>query len=413
MRWYCEKCKKIHSDDELCPRYRKQLEQNPDLLAGIIDFSTVAGEEYLITSQSLDVVANGINHLVGTNLSYEGTQQFARDIQVFKRLNEEAFSKAGVFSNPNAAKSYLESATKGQLDSLNLKLTGSAQEVDWLRMKQGELSSLFEKSTLLEKNAPGVDGITVNRFTGKTISRTTVKASVKPMSSNSTAVRGVKKAIEKGTATSDDIFFGPKGTEAAARKAGLTNPVIEKNTAEQIEKSNERLKDKIINNQATTGATLEQVSNKMTQGAVVGAAISITVSSITNYMQYRNGEISREEAFVNISEETVKGALVGGAMGAVTIFLPVGAIGFVAGFAIGVYFNKTCTNILDEVYGKGAYGAILDSSGYVYGMTFNLAEYYKKINDNLKQTETNVGKTRQEQSSAEDNLAAFEAMKGD
>lgn len=419
MSWYCEKCKKIHIDDELCPRIKKQMSQHPEWLTEVANFTTVAGEEVLITSQVLDKAAQGINKLAGTNLSYEGTQQFARDIQVFKRLSEEPFSRSGAFSSPDVAKSYFENVLKiaedkpRALSSFEGKLTGYAQEVDWVRTRQSQISSLWEKSTLLENNAPGVDGVTVNRFTGKEISRTTIKASKNRMTSHSTGIKDVQKAIEKGTATEKDIIFGPEGTESAANKAGLSNQVVEKNSREQIRNSNKRLEQKILDGQANTAPTMQQVGQKIAQGAIVGAAVAVTISTITTYVRYKNGELTREEAFSNISEDTLKGALVGAAMGAATIFLPGGVIGFVAGVAIGVYFNKTCTNILDEIYGKGAYGAILNASGYVYGMTFNLAEYYKKIEKNNRETNSNIAMAQVTQKEIEKNFDIFEQMKGE
>lgn len=419
MKWYCEKCKKMHEDEEMCPKIKSQLAKHPEWLVEAANFTTVAGEEVLINSQLLDKAAQGINKLAGTNLSYEGTQQFARDIQVFKRLNEEPFSRAGVFSTPESAKAYFENVLKVSetkpkaLSSFEGKLTGYAQEVDWVRTKQGEISRLLEKSTLLENNAPGVDGVTVNRFTGKEISRTTIKASKNPMTSNSTGINDVKEAIEKGTATEKDIIFAPEGTEEAARKAGLKNPVIEKNSTEQINNSNKRLEQKILDGQATTAPTLEQVGSKMAQGAIVGAAVAVTVSAITTYVRYKNGELDKKEAFEIVGEDTLKGALVGGAMGAVTIFLPGGVIGFVAGMAIGVYFSKVCTNILDEIFGKGAYGAIMNASGYVYGMTFNLAEYYEKIELNNRRTRANISRANEVQTEIKSYFDYFEKMKGE
>lgn len=419
MKWYCEKCKKMHEDEEMCPKIKSQLAKHPEWLVEAANFTTVAGEEVLINSQLLDKAAQGINKLAGTNLSYEGTQQFARDIQVFKRLNEEPFSRAGVFSTPESAKAYFENVLKVSetkpkaLSSFEGKLTGYAQEVDWVRTKQGEISRLLEKSTLLENNAPGVDGVTVNRFTGKEISRTTIKASKNPMTSNSTGINDVKEAIEKGTATEKDIIFAPEGTEEAARKAGLKNPVIEKNSTEQINNSNKRLEQKILDGQATTAPTLEQVGSKMAQGAIVGAAVAVTVSAITTYVRYKNGELDKKEAFEIVGEDTLKGALVGGAMGAVTIFLPGGVIGFVAGMAIGVYFSKVCTNILDEIFGKGAYGAIMNASGYVYGMTFNLAEYYAKIELNNRRTRANISRANEVQTEIKSYFDYFEKMKGE
>lgn len=419
MNWYCEKCKKIHGEEELCPHIKAQLKQHPEWVSEAANFATVAGQEALITSQALDGVAQGINKLAGTNLAYEGTQQFARDIQVFKRLSEEPFSRSGAFASPENAKAYLENVLEiakekpRALTSFDSKLTGYGQEADWLRMKQGEISSLWQKSNLLENNAAGIDGTTVNRFTGKTISRTTIKASKNAMTANSTGIRDVQEAIEKGTATDKDIIFGPKGTEAATRKAGLTNPVIEKNSAEQIQSSNERLKQKILNGQAVTNPTLQQVGQKTAQGAIVGAAVAVTVSTITNYVRYKNGELTIGETFSNIGEDTLKGALVGGAMAAVAIFLPQGVIGFVAGMAIGIYISTTCTNILDEIFGKGAYGAILNASGYVYGMTFNLADYYEKIEKNNKTVKANAQKVQKIQDEIDKNFDLFEQMKGE
>lgn len=420
MKWYCEKCKKIHMEEELCPRIKEQLKKHPEWLSNISDFVAVAGEEVLITGQGLNSVAQKVNNLVGTNMSYEGTQQFARDIQVFRRLNEEPFSRSGHFTNPENAKCYFENVklisentTKGPnaMTSFEGKLTGYGQEVDWLRQKHGSLSSIFEKNNLLENNAAGVDGVTINRFTGKEISRTTIKASKNPMTSNSTGIKDVQEAIDKGYATSKDIIYGPEGTRTAARKAGLKNPVVEKNTHNQIQESNKRLEDKIMNNQATTAPTLEQVGQKMKNGAIVGAVVAVTISSITSYFRYKNGELTIEEAFSEVAEGTLRGAIVGAGMGAVTIFLPGGTIGFVGGMAIGVYFNKLCTNVLDEIFGKGVYGAIMNSSGYIYGMTSNLADSYKEIQNNNDGVNYNLENIRKSQEEIEKNFTLFEKMK--
>lgn len=419
MNWYCTKCKKMHKDNELCPFIKQQLKEHPNWLKDAADFTTVAGEYALVTSQALEHVAQQINQLAGTKLTYEGTHQFARDIQVFKRLNEEPFSRSGVFSTPENAKSYFENVLKiskdkpRALSSFESKLTGYSQETDWLRMMHGKLSSLIEKSTLLDNNAPGVDGITINRFTGKEISRTTIKASKNPFTPNSTGIKDIQKAIEKGYATEKDIIFGPSGIKKAAEGAGLKNPVIEKNTVEQIRTSNQRLEQKILNKQATTAVTSSQLTSKMLQGSIVGAAIGLTVSSLTNFVRYKNGELLRDEAFREISEDTVKGAITGNTLTAVTIFIPGGAIGFVAGVAIGLYVDKVSSNILDEIYGKGAYGAILDSSGYVCGLTFNLEEYYQKIQQNNLITKNNINYAKNIQNQIQQNFNIFEQMKGE
>ncbi len=419
MKWYCEKCKKIHLGNELCPKYRVQLVEKPELLTEVANFTSIAGQYALISSQGLDKVAQSVNQLAGTSLTYEGTQQFARDIQVFKRLEDEPFSKLGVFATSENAKTYLENVQKVAeikprvFTSFESKLTGYSQEVDWIRLKEGQLSSLWEKSSLLNNNAAGVDGVTINRFTGNEISRTTIKASKNPISSHSTGIKDVQKAIAKGTAKEKDIIFGPQGTEMAARKAGLNNPVVEKNGLEQINASNERLAKKISDGKAVTGVTVEEMGKKMAQGAIVGAAVSVTISSITNYMRYKNGEISMEEAFLEVSEDTLKGVITGAGISAVSMFLPAGPLGVVAGVAVGIYFEKVCTNILDEIYGKGAYGMILNASGYVYGMTFSLVDYYEKIDRCNKRTKQNIAEAHSVQKVIEGNFDYFERLKGE
>lgn len=102
-------------------------------------------------------------------------------------------------------------------------------------------------------------------------------------------------------------------------------------------------------------------------------------------------------------------------MSGVTVFLPAGPIGFVAGIGIGIgiYFNAACTNLLDEVYGKGAYGEILHASGYVYGLTSSLAEYYERIESNRKVIRESLNKASDIQIQIEKNFDAFEQMKGE
>ena len=403
MVYFCEKCSKTHQSDEMCPHIREQIRKNPELLNGASTFANVAGQYHLVTSQSLDVVAQKVNDIFGSNLRFEGTHQFARDIQVFDRLNVEAFCKAGYFRSPEAAKIYLENATQGQLNGLKAKIVGSGGEVDWLRGKQGELRSVIQKSSLLNKNAPGVDGEVVNRFTEEQITRVSVKAASTQGGVN-TGSQGIIKSLKSETIFPDETVFVTEGgkkhlLEKLSKEIAYAEEVGDKKFAELLKcaKDNlkivegkdvaknaadkERILDKIKDGRANTNVTMNEALGKAAQGAVIGAAISVTVSSVTNYIRYRNGEITCDEAFVNVGQDTTKGALIGGAMGAITIFLPVGAVGFVAGFAIGMYLNATLTNVLDEIFGKGAYREILVASGCVMGTSMNLAEAMRVFAD--------------------------------
>ena len=139
MKWYCEKYATIHDDNELCPKIKLQLKNNENLLGEAASFTTVAGEHNLIASNNMNKILKPISNLLNSDLTYEGTYQFTRDIQVFKRLNEETFVKCEVFSTPESAKKYLENTN---LRALTSKITGASQEVDWLRMMKGRLSNI-------------------------------------------------------------------------------------------------------------------------------------------------------------------------------------------------------------------------------------------------------------------------------
>lgn len=428
MAWYCEKCKKLHKDEEMCPHICKQLRKSPELLVDAANFIIVAGQYGLVTSNALNVAAQQTNKLIGTDLTYEGTKQFARDIQVFKRLNEEAFVRCGVFSSPEKAQNYLNNATAGQLKNIVAKINGSGQEIDWLREQQSNISNLIYKSELLNKNAVGVDSVVYNRFTGKEITRVTIKATQSQDGLN-TNVQQVVKAVKLNRLNPNETAFGVEGTKQALLNKldkeikfaeqqgdfGLAErlreakslKVIEYNSPKEVKVANERIKDKIAEGQATTYVTPEQLGDKMCDGAVIGAVVGLTVSAITSYIRYRNGELTRQEAFSQITEDTLKSAIIGAGMSAVTIFLPGGIIGFIGGMAVGIYMNAICINILDEVFGKGSYAAILNASGYIYGMTTNLETSIRTIDMSMHKTRDHLKEAKDIQQRIDSNLVEF------
>ena len=426
MVYFCKKCAKTHQENELCPHIKRQIGERPDLLGSAADFVNVAGQYQLITSQGLDTVAQGVNSVIGTNLSLEGTHQLARDIQVFNRLDVEAFSRKGYFRSPEVAKAHLENVSKTQLSDLRSKIAGQGGEVDWLRMKQGEIQSIWEKSSLYTGNAKGADGVTFNRFTGEEITRVTAKSAGTP-GGMGTGPRGIIKALEKGTLAPDegavvtkgmkDIFLrkldekineaktiGDREKVELFTQAKENLKITEYKSVADVAEDVDRMIDKIKDGKANTVITRGGVLNKAAQGAVIGAAVGLTISSLTNYIHYRNGELSRDEAFTNIAQDTTKGTLIGGAIGAVTLFLPGGVVGFVAGMAIGCYLNAALTNVLDEIFGKGAYREILIASGCIMGVSMNLSEAMKAFADDRNAVQAALMRTNHAQTQAGANL---------
>ncbi|AID03031.1 hypothetical protein BE24_12345 [Staphylococcus xylosus] len=416
-RKYCERCKEVHETTELCNDFKKQLQNDPSLINEAMNFTNLAAQHQLISTQVLDEVAMSINKIANTSLTFEGSKQCARDIQVFQQLNVDAFKNSGVFNEPKLAQRYVQSGGTSIENNLKRKLTGTAQEVDWLRNRKGSLTRIFEKAKLVGEetaNAPGIDGVVENRFTGLKKG-----VSVKNSISNKglgTNVRDVLKAIDKGTINPDDIIVGTDGTKNSVTKMLEKN--IEKATREgnsellgklkdargklkvkeignfeKSKNSTERLFNKAKNGKAYNSINRKVITKQMRNGGVIGAAVSFSTASISNYLKYKNGEITREKAFSEIGQETCSGAIIGSAMGGLSLFFPPGAIGFVAGIAVGMYVSKTTQNVMNEVFGKGAFEQILHTSGYIYGTTMNLKTLLSEIemNENkINENHTNM-----------------------
>src|SRR5699024_10139802 len=362
---YCERCKNLHGKEELCSDLKNQLQNDPNLISEAMNFTNLAAQHQLISTQALDGVAMSINKIANTGLTFEGSKQCARDIQVFQQLNVDAFKNSGVFNEPKLAQRYVQSGGTSIENNLKRKLTGTAQEVDWLRNRKGSLTRILEKAKLVGEetaNAPGIDGMGKNRITGKE-SGVSVKNSIsnKGVGANG---RDILKAIAKGTIKPADRIVGTKGTKNSVEKMLNKNidKVVKEGNQELLEKlkiakdemkvqeignfeeaknSTERLTNKVKSGEAYSRINSKMVAKQMRNGGVIGAAVSFSTASISNYLKYNNGEITREKAFSEIGQETCSGAIIGSAMGGLSLFFPPGAIGFAAGIAVGMYVSKT------------------------------------------------------------------------
>lgn len=412
MKRYCETCKTLHDENELCPKYKEQLKQHPEWVAEATKMANLACQQHLLKSQAINNLANQINKLTGSNLSFEGTDQYVRDIRVFAKLNSDSFRNSGQFANAEIAKQTFENSSDGFKRYLQGRLNGTGQEIDWLIKGEGKLDNLLYKYQLPDGNTVGFDGVKINRFTGKTVERITIKAA-EGNSGLHTNAKDIVEALEKGTLTPKDSVFGTEGLKDNVLKAldkRIASAEVEGNTqlVETLKKaknmkinengnfqstqdSTKRLVNKIQDGNANTQITASGTVSKMAQGAVIGAAVSLTVSGITNYIKYKNGELTKEETFREIGEDTAKGALVGGAMSGVNVLLAAagctGPIGFAVGMTIGVYVNAVVGNLLDEIFGKGFYNELLNAEGYILGTTKNISEALQEFKESAERTD--------------------------
>ena len=425
MVTYCKYCGELHNEKLLCKRYQLELLQHPEWLGEMTDFVTAAAEYHLISSQSLDSVSRIINKHIGTNFSFEGAHQLARDAQVFQKLNEDAFAKCGAFADAQSAKMWLDAHPMGVC--LKRRLIGAAQEVDWLRSEQGK--RLFTKAMLLNGNYPGIDGEVVNRLTGKVTERVTVKAAVTAGGIN-TNLHGVIDSLEIGRLNPNDTLFGVEGTKNKLTellqkhindpdytgnkeilREALKNMKVEENgTNKSVVGSMRRLYDKVESGEANPYITIEQAGKMIGKGAVIGAAIELSISSVKNYISYKHDKISAKQAFAEIGEDATKGALSGASAAGIGIMLPSGPIGWVAAMAIMMVVRPTLQNTLDEVFGKGAYREILNASGYVAASAQNTAELLGVIAENTARYQENRQQINEKQTAVQQTIKEIDEI---
>ena len=84
------------------------------------------------------------------------------------------------------------------------------------------------------------------------------------------------------------------------------------------------------------------------------------------------------EAF---ARDAIKGSLVTCSLA--MIFFPPGAVGMAATMGVAVYLDAACTNILDEIFGEGLYGEILNSCGYITAVALNSVELLSEFKNNI------------------------------
>lgn len=158
------------------------------------------------------------------------------------------------------------------------------------------------------------------------------------------------------------MLVGPQELIDRAHEMGIPNPTKVMGTLQDNQNSVQELRNKVLNEELALNITAGEVTEKVVGGAVIGAAISVGVSSLLSYLQYKNGKITFEEMKRRIAKDGVKGAITGGALAGLSLFIPGGIIGFGIGFVVGTSLRR----LLDEAYGDGTFGEVLSTTKAVH-----------------------------------------------
>jgi len=125
----------------------------------------------------------------------------------------------------------------------------------------------------------------------------------------------------------------------------------------------------------------------------IALAYGITRSTITNFMKYKNGAISKNEMEKSISKDAIKGGLVTCSLAVIPFSKT--AAGVAATVGVAIYLDAVCTNVLEEVFGEGFYEELLTAEGCVLGATKNFGEMLKEFESNVLETQKNINKSNE------------------
>lgn len=343
-QFYCSKCRAHHNFDETlgCDHLKYVLE--PKSLAKCLDFVSSASVYAYIT---------------------QNTDQYLRDIQVFDVLGDK-FSRSGIFDSPDAATRWMTEHSESMNHLLRRLQGDGAGEVDVLRQINGSIRGLLyetefptDASGHVASNTPGIDLQVVNRLSGEVVEKIQVKSN---WTSDVSGLRStVREFMNSAHYSPETTLAGPRELIDEAQRMGIPNRTLVMADSEANRASGERLIENIRNGDAAVSGSIsfQGAVTRVGEGAVIGAAVTVGISAITNYIEFRQGEISGREAFHRIGVDSSRGALIGAALGGISLVFPPGLIGLGIGIVVGSQIRK----IVDIAYGRGAYKQILQDLG--------------------------------------------------
>ena len=370
--YFCQRCRDFH--DTMSGIGIKHLPHNLSK-RDIANFINVA-----TTIPTYEVVTRGIPGV------FEGTGEFVREVKIAQTLQDK-FPNVDAYKSTDGFKEWLaermQMSNNAGANALSRIQGDAAGEVDFIREMQGDIRSLFTKTDFprnadgrIISNNPGVDAVEINRFTGDIVN----EYQIKTLRSADSIDKTLEDFLNNDHYKPTTVLVGPQELIDRAHELGIPNPTKVMGTLQDNLQSAQELSDKILNGQLAVGMTPGAVAGELISGAGIGAAISVTVSGLITYLQYKSGNITFGEMKTKLARDGIKGAVTGSALAGLSLFIPGGLIGTGIGFAVGISLRR----LLDEAYGDGMFGEVMKLTKSVHAnvqMLNNGAVYIAKISE--------------------------------
>jgi len=242
---------------------------------------------------------------------------------------------------------------------LNTQLQGKGYEWDYMalqRMRPEKTLSIFKAGDC--PTQPGID-ITETGLLDKSVKMTYQNKAY--LSSNNPNLHNTPK---------DAVVVTNREKVAYCQKQGYATE--EYMDAQEISSIRDSRLKKALSGKANTSYNLKNVAMTSAKAGIVGAAVGITIETISSYKRWKNGEITDKEylkEIINAGGEA--GATAGFTSAAI---LPVQSVITVAGAStlltipVAFVFGKAVNSVIAPCFGRGKYRQILSEAKYYHEM---------------------------------------------
>lgn len=146
------------------------------------------------------------------------------------------------------------------------------------------------------------------------------------------------------------------------------------------------------------GVSIEGVLKEVGKGALIGAALYVGVSALTNYRSYKSGNLSFEEFAEQLVKDGAKGGVMGGSMAAINVGVQYAATALGVGAPVTIpvmlVISFGLKKIVDPIFGDGEYAETLRSMKYYTSLQEGWQDFGKlsvalyEAQENLRQVQT-------------------------
>jgi len=245
---------------------------------------------------------------------------------------------------------------ENQIKGIKNVIQGKGMEWDVFREYHPQLINI--NSLPIDTNAPAADITSYNPITGL-----------------NTDIQ-LKTSLVNPSATAKGLFNYPNTTKFGVNQSVYDEAIKQGMPKERFVKivpddqirdtSNQRFQEASTGN-IEVGINIKSVLNQVGKGALIGAVLSVGISAISNYRNYKTGQLSYDEFAKELLKDGTKGGLMGGSMASINVGVQWSMVklGLGAGNPIAIpvliVISHGLKKIIDPMFKDGAYADILNT----------------------------------------------------